>query len=122
MENFIAVTPMEGRLRLAGTVEFSGVNRDLIEPRVKMLSTGAADYLPGVPAADVLGKGCDLRPCTADGLPVLGWAPKIKNLLISTGGAKMGMTLGPALGQLGAELLLDGRSSLDLTSLRADRF
>jgi len=122
LENSIAVTPMDGRLRLAGTVEFSGVNRELVESRVKMLFTGATDYLPGVPAADVLGKGCDLRPCTADGLPVLGWAPKIKNLLISTGGAKMGMTLGPALGQLAAEILLDGQASLDLTSLRANRF
>jgi D-amino-acid dehydrogenase len=122
MENFIAVTPMDGRLRLAGTVEFSGVNRDLIESRVRMLSTGAAEYLPGVSAPEVLGKGCDLRPCTADGLPVLGWTPQVKGLLISTGGAKMGMTLGPALGQLAAEMLLDGQTSLDITSLRAGRF
>jgi len=122
MEDFIAVTPMDGRLRLAGTVEFSGVNRDLVASRVKMLSAGAAEFLPGVLAADILGKGCDLRPCTADGLPVLGWAPKVEGLLISTGGAKMGMTLGPALGQLAAEMLLDGQASLDLTPVRADRF
>jgi len=122
MEDFIAVTPMAGRLRLAGTVEFSGVNRDLVASRVRMLSTGAAEYLPEISAVDALGKGCDLRPCTADGLPVLGWAPQIDGLLISTGGAKMGMTLGPALGQLAAEMLLDGQPSLDVTSLRADRF
>lgn len=122
MEGFIAVTPMDGRLRLAGTVEFSGVNRDLVESRVRMLPSGAANYLPGVHSADVLGKGCDLRPCTADGLPVLGWAPQVRGLLISTGGAKMGMTLGPALGQLAAEILMDGQPSIDVTSLRADRF
>jgi D-amino-acid dehydrogenase len=122
LENSIAVTPMNGRLRLAGTVEFSGVNRNLVASRVKMLSTGAADYLSGVPAANVLARGCDLRPCTADGLPVLGWAPQIQNLFVSTGGAKMGMTLGPALGQAAAEILLDGKPSLDLSTLRADRF
>jgi D-amino-acid dehydrogenase len=122
MERAIAVTPMADRLRLAGTVEFSGVNRNLVASRVRMLSAGASEYLSGISGARGLTEGCDLRPCTADGLPVLGWAPHLQGLLISTGGAKMGMTLGPALGQLAAELLLEGRTSLDVTSLQADRF
>ena len=122
MEKAIAVTPMGGRLRLAGTVEFSGVNRNLVASRVQMLSAGASEYLSGISSSRGLGQGCDLRPCTADGLPVLGWAPRLKGLLISTGGAKMGMTLGPALGQLAAEFLVEGRTSLDITSLRVDRF
>lgn len=122
LEKAIAVTPMNGRLRLAGTVEFSGLNRDLVLPRLKNLSDGASGYLEGIRSATVLEQGCDLRPCTADGLPVLGWAPKIENLLVSTGGAKLGMTLGPVLGKLGAELLLDGKPSFDISVLRADRF
>lgn len=121
-EKAIAVTPMAGRLRLAGTVEFSGVNRNLVASRVKMLSAGASEYLTGISASRDLGQGCDLRPCTADGLPVLGWAPGLEGLLISTGGAKMGLTLGPAMGQIAAELLVGDRVPLDITSLRVDRF
>lgn len=122
IERFIAVTPMGDRLRLAGTVEFSGLNRDIVQERVAMLTRGASWYLEGVKEAAELGQGCDLRPCTADGLPVLGWAPGIEGLMISTGGAKMGVTLAPALGKTAAELMLDGRAGLDVTALAADRF
>jgi D-amino-acid dehydrogenase len=121
-ETYIAVTPMNGRLRLAGTVEFSGVNQDLNASRLEMLSSGASQYLSGISAARVVARGCALRPCTADGLPVLGWAPQVKDLFVATGGAKMGLTLGPALGSLAADILLDGRTCLDISSLRADRF
>lgn len=122
IERFIAVTPMGDCLRLAGTVEFSGLNRDVVLERVDMLTRGASWYLAGVKKAEKLGQGCDLRPCTADGLPVLGWAPGVEGLMISTGGAKMGVTLAPALGKTAAELMLEGRSSLDVSNLRADRF
>ena len=122
IERFIAVTPMGDRLRLAGTVEFSGLNHDLVQERVDMLTRGASWYLEGVKEAEKLGQGCDLRPCTADGLPVLGWAPGLEGLMISTGGAKMGVTLAPALGKTAAELMFDGRAGLDVAALRADRF
>ena len=121
-ESFIAVTPMGDRLRLAGTVEFSGLNRRLVDSRVKMLATGSARYLKGVGEAAVREQGCDLRPCTADGLPILGWAPSLEDLLISTGGAKMGLTLGPACGLLAAEVMCGDEPSLDITALRAGRF
>ena len=121
-EKFIAVTPMGDRLRLAGTVEFSGLNRRLVTSRVKMLATGSADYLRGVGEVEPREQGCNLRPCTADGLPVLGWAPGLENLLISTGGAKMGLTLGPVCGLLAAEMMSGQKPTIDIDLLRADRF
>jgi D-amino-acid dehydrogenase len=113
---------MGSRLRLAGTVEFSGLNRRLVQERVDMLTRGAGWYLKGLKGAETLGQGCDLRPCTADGLPVLGWAPGLEGLMISTGGAKMGVTLAPALGKMAAELILEGRASLNVAALGPNRF
>jgi D-amino-acid dehydrogenase len=121
-ERFVAVNPLGGRLRLAGTVEFSGTNQRLVRRRLEMLREGAASYLRGVASAAVLDEGCALRPCTADGLPVLGPAPRLPGLFVFTGGAKMGMTLAPGCARLAAEWLVDGRASLDVAALRADRF
>jgi D-amino-acid dehydrogenase len=118
----VAVTPLGSRLRLAGTLEFSGVNLRLRERRVAMLRRTAAAYLHGVAEAAEQERWCGLRPCLADGLPVVGRPPGLAGLHLATGHAKMGLTLGPATGRLVAESILDGRPSLDLGLLRTDRF
>jgi len=120
-EAMIAVTPLGDRLRLAGTVEFSGLNLRLHERRLRQLLTGARRYLRGLDTPDVAHTWCGLRPCTADGLPVIGETPAVSGLFIATGHAKMGLTHGPGTGRLIAELILDGKPSLDITPLRADR-
>lgn len=120
-ENFVAVTPMNGGLRLAGTVELSGINHRLVQKRVDMLSTGAKQYLNGIEDTRILSSWCGLRPCTADGLPVIDWAPRARNIFIAAGHAKYGFTYGPVTGKLVSECLLDGKPSLDLSAMRAER-
>ena len=44
-EASMACTPMDGFLRLAGTLEFSGVNLEMRRNRLEMLNTGARKYL-----------------------------------------------------------------------------
>ncbi len=121
-ETYVAVTPMNGGLRLAGTVELSGTNLRLRQKRIEMLSVGARNYLRGIDQTRVMSTWCGLRPCTADGLPVIDWAPTIENLFIATGHAKYGFAYGPITGRLVSECILDGKPSLDLTPMKADRF
>jgi D-amino-acid dehydrogenase len=121
-ENSVAITPLPERLRLAGTLELSGLNLRLRPRRLALLHEHAVRYLPALAVEPRLEEGCGLRPCTADGLPVLGPVAGAAGLVIATGGAKMGLTLGPVMGRLASEILLDGRPSLDLPALRADRF
>jgi D-amino-acid dehydrogenase len=90
--------------------------------RVSMLTEGAADYLPQVRHAPVISTWCGLRPCTADGLPVIGPDTRWRNLYIATGHAKMGLSLGPITGRLLAEWILDGRPSFDLSLMSPARF
>ena len=87
-----------------------------------MLRIAATGYLRGIARTDSLDQWCGLRPCTADGLPVVGWAPAVDRLFIATGHAKMGLTLGPASGKLASECILEGQPSLDIRPLRADRW
>lgn len=121
-EEKVVCTPMDDFLRLAGTLEFSGLNLDIRRQRLEMVTRAAAKYLPGIEQASTRSEWCGLRPCTADGLPVVGWAPRVGHLFIATGHAMLGLGLGPVTGKLACEAILDGRTSIDITSLRADRF
>jgi D-amino-acid dehydrogenase len=118
MERAVAVTPLDGRLRLAGTLEFSGVNRVLRPERIDAIVHGAREYLTGVDAAHSISDWCGLRPCTADGLPIIGWAPGVSGLCIATGHAMLGMTLGPVTGRLVAGLVTGAQPSVDMVPLR----
>ena len=62
------------------------------------------------------------RPCTHDGLPVIGRVPNQAGLIVATGHAMMGMTLGPSTGELVAEMVCGETPSIDVSMLAADRF
>jgi D-amino-acid dehydrogenase len=127
-ETFVAVNPMNGGLRLAGTVELSGINNHMIQRRVDMLSEGAKNYLYGIENTQITSSWCGLRPCTSDGLPIIGWAPGMPagndsgGVFIATGHAKYGLAYGPITGRVASECILDGKPSLDLSPMRVDRF
>ena len=121
-ENSVFCTPMQGFVRFAGTLEFSGVNHKLRRGRLKQLTKGAQPYLRGMEEAPATSEWCGLRPCLPDGLPAIGPATPGSNVFVATGHAMLGLTLGPITGKLVAEYVLDGAPSLDLSALRVDRF
>jgi len=121
-ETFVAATPIGDGIRLAGTLEFSGVNHRLVQKRLDMLVAGARRYLRGIDDVTIRSTWCGLRPCTSDGLPVLGWAPGVRGLFLATGHAMMGFSLGPLAGRITAECVLDGEPSVDIESFAPGRF
>jgi len=136
-ETFVAVTPLARGLRLAGTLELSGINNRIDRRRVDMLRRGAARFMHGLEADIPLVERsvwCGLRPCTADGMPVIGWCGQHEGVYVATGHAMMGFTLGPGTGYVIASEILDGRppanspsfplgsGELDLQYMRPDRF
>ncbi|NSY41233.1 FAD-dependent oxidoreductase [Leisingera sp. ANG59] len=60
-------------------------------------------------------------PYSADGDFVMGWAPELKNLMLSTG-FLYGIAAGGGAGEIIAEWILEGRPSLDLWPLDVRRF
>lgn len=59
---------------------------------------------------------------TPDLLPVIGELGSPRGLFLATGFSGHGFALGPVVGRLLSELVLDGRSSLDIHPFRATRF
>lgn len=122
VEAKVAITPIGERLRFAGTMEFAGYDLTLKEQRVRSIRVGAERVLAGVEIAKTAESWCGLRPCTPDGLPILGRSPNHHNVFICTGHAMLGFTLGPISGKLISELIVDGRTSMPIDRLALSRF
>lgn len=120
-ETSVFCTPMSGSTRLAGTLEFSGVNHVRRPKRLEQLSVAAEAYLQGVRDAEIGSEWCGLRPCTPDGIPYVGPVPGQSGLFVATGHAMLGLTLGPVTGKLIAEHVLHGRTSLPSDALGIHR-
>ena len=123
LEAKMAVTPMLGFTRFAGTMEFSGINKVIRKERVEAIANGAKKFYKGldIPLTDRENAQCGLRPVSPDGLPYLGKSSHLNNLTIATGHAMMGWSLGPATGKLVAELISDRKPSLDLSPYHPER-
>jgi len=105
-ETFVAVTPMRDQLRLAGTLEIQPLGRPWMRNRLQKLPGGARRYIKGIDQGRVVAEWAGYRPCTSDGMPVIGAVPGSPGLYVGTGHAMMGMTLGPVTARVLADLVL----------------
>jgi D-amino-acid dehydrogenase len=99
---------MDGVVRFAGTMEFSGLNDTVRRPRLEQLTRAARCYFPGLGAHPPESEWCGLRPVSSDGLPVVGPVPGLEEVVVATGHGMLGLTLGPVTGALVADWVLDG--------------
>lgn len=119
----IAVTPLGDTLRLAGTLELAGLDLEINQQRVNAIQQNAQDYLnldlDQQPLVEIW-RG--LRPCTPDGLPVIGHSSSVKNLIIASGHCMLGVSQAPMTGKLVADLVQNREPGLDISLLSPDRF
>ncbi len=116
-----AITPMGDHVRLAGTVEFGGLTAAPSDKPTELLRRQTKRVYPGLKWT-IEEKWMGHRPSTTDSLPVLGRAKNAPNVVYAFGSQHIGLTMGPRLGRLAAELVMGQRSNIDLTPYRADRF
>ncbi|MCE9611829.1 MAG: FAD-dependent oxidoreductase [Chthoniobacter sp.] len=120
----IAVTPMDGALRVGGTMEIAGLNETINARRVRGIIRSVPDYYPEFREEDFadIKPWAGLRPCSPDGLPYLGRTARWPNLICATGHAMMGLSLAPATGHIVEELVSHRAPSVPLTLLSPDRY
>ena len=116
-ETKVAVSPYGKNIRFGGTMEIAGVNENINLNRVRGIFESINRYYPDFqskfPEPDKIWKG--LRPCSPDGLPYIGQAPGLENVLVGSGHGMMGISMAPATGKLltqihqkePAEILID---------------
>jgi D-amino-acid dehydrogenase len=114
-------TPLDDRVRIGGTMEFSGYSTAVDERRIANLFRHASEYVDlDTPGFEEPWAG--LRPMTVDGLPILDWAQPYRNAFVATGYSMLGMTLSQPAGEAMADMVLTGTRPTVFESFRIDRF
>lgn len=121
-ERKVAITPMGDLLRFTGRLELSNYDTTPNPKRLAGIERAVREYIKLDETLDVKETWAGLRPTTPDGLPIIGYAPHLSNLIIATGHAMLGLSLGPGTGQVVAELATGQETAFDLHPLRAERF
>ncbi len=117
---FVA-SPMEGRLRVAGLVEFGGLSAPPSRAPFELLLRGIKATLPGIrwrEAREWMGH----RPAITDSIPVIGEVPGLRGAYLGFGHHHVGLTAGPRTGQLLAQLVTGARPNIDLAPYASSRF
>ena len=112
--------PMQGRLRVAGTVELGGLTAPPSLHRIAKLVDGARAIFPqlGQPSRDWMG----FRPSMPDSLPVIGPSRGGSQVIHAYGHGHIGLTLAPITARIVADLIAGRVPELDITPYRVDRF
>ncbi|WP_369132085.1 NAD(P)/FAD-dependent oxidoreductase [Modestobacter sp. I12A-02662] len=109
----VACTPLSGRLRVAGMMEFRRPTDPLDPRRIAAIVDAVRPFLSGVDLDDRRNEWVGSRPCTPDGLPLVG-ATAAPRVFVAGGHGMWGIALGPITGQLLAQTVLKGEAPPEL--------
>lgn len=116
----VACTPMGDRLRVAGMMEFRRPEAPLDARRIRAIAEAARPFLRGADLDDRQDEWVGSRPCTADGLPLVG-ATRSPRVFAAGGHGMWGITLGPATGRLLADQIVTGTRPAELAPFSPTR-
>lgn len=117
---FVA-TPMEGRLRLAGIVEYGGLDAPPSQAPFNLLLNSIQSAIPGLnwrKKTEWMGH----RPAMADSIPVIGEIPDAKGVFFGFGHDHVGLTGGPKTGRIISQLISGQKLNMDMSPYSPARF
>ena len=109
----VACTPLGDRLRVAGMMEFRRPEAPLDRRRIRAIVEAARPMLRGADLDARQDEWVGSRPCTRDGLPLIG-ATRSPRVFVAGGHGMWGITLGPATGRLLADRIVTGERPPEL--------
>ena len=116
-----AVTPMDDGLRVAGVVEFGGTEAAPSDAPFELLKSYVHKVYPDL-TCEAEDRWMGHRPSTTDSLPLLGSSPRAPNVIFAFGSQHIGLTIGPKLGRVVADIAGNRATNTDLAPYRVDRF
>lgn len=111
----------EGGLLIGSTREFVGADRTVTEAGIRTITQHAARIVPALGRIRLVRMFAGLRPYTPDGKAFMGAVPNFKGLYIAAGHEGDGIAYTPITGKTLAELVIDGKTDVDLTPFAIDR-
>ena len=115
------VTPMRDGLRCAGIVEFGGLDAPASPAPVALLRKRILQVYPDLSwerEETWLGH----RPTLPDSLPMLGPAPGAPKVIFAFGAQHVGLTVGPRLGRMVADMVAGRQTNIALAPYAPGRF
>jgi D-amino-acid dehydrogenase len=123
----LLATPLQGRRRLGGYLQLAKPERGQAHHvTAKMLTESLLDYMPTTVVEGVRRTASPIwagfRPCSPDGLPIVGCTAKYDNLYLATGHGMLGLTLAPVTGKRIVDLIEGKGCPAEGDLLGPDRF
>ena len=115
-----SVTPMQGGLRCAGTVELGGLKIGPSNAPIKLVKKRVSQVFPNF-NFDSSEEWMGFRPSTPDSLPLIGEIGKT-GIFTAFGHQHIGMTAGPKTGKIIAELIDGGNPQINITPYDPNRY
>lgn len=112
-EGKVAITPLDTKVRLAGTMGFGPINETVDGVRAGGIITNTREYFSGWDALETPPEPwTGLRPTSPDGVPIIGPLAKHPDVLVASGHVMLGISLSPTTGKLIADFAT-GRIAAD---------
>jgi D-amino-acid dehydrogenase len=118
----VAVSPFGDQIRVTGRLEVGEFSTSPKPIWIQRLEGFAREYIRLDEKLDIKETWAGLRPVTPDGMPIIGRSPHHSNLIIASGHAMLGLSLGPGTGQVVAELANGKEAAFDLQPFGMERF
>jgi len=115
------LTPMNGRLRCAGVLEFGGINEKRNQAALNLLKSQTKALLPEL-KSDRVDEWMGFRPAPADSIPLIGPTSAVRNAWVGFGHHHVGLTSGPKTGRWLAQMIDQSVATQQLSAFSPDRF
>jgi glycine oxidase len=104
------------------TAERVGYDKRVTAGGVLTVVNRAIEIAPVLAGSALIEAWAGLRPASPDGWPILGEAPTVSGLFYATGHYRNGILLTPITAQMVSQLILSGKSSINLSPFNLSRF
>ena len=120
VEDGFYMSPLTGRLRVAGTVELGGLSPEISKHRIKHLERGALSFFPnlGKPSREWLG----FRPSIPDSKPVISQSSKGNDIIYAFGHGHIGLTLAPITAEIVESIIARSKTPIEISEYSVNRF
>ncbi len=115
------ITPMEGRIRCAGIVEFGGLDLPESTAPYELLKQQVHEAIPGL-TYERIEQWMGHRPAPSDSIPFIGPLKNTPGAYLAFGHHHIGLTGGPKTGRMIADMITARNSNIDLACYDVSRF
>jgi len=115
------ITPMEGRIRCAGIVEFGGLKAPASNGPIELLKRQIHAAIPGI-KYDRIEEWMGHRPAPVDSIPFIGPIRMVPGAWTAFGHHHIGLTGGPKTGRMLADMIIGQPGNHDMQPYEPSRF